>query len=73
MAAPKKPKKPSKPEEPKSEALFVRDADLVVDLDVWVGKLNAGNPDAPPWTRASLARAALRRAIRERGEKGEAP
>lgn len=53
--------------------LFVRDADICADLDGWAEKLNAANPDAPAWTRSSLARAILRRSVRERAAKGEAP
>ena len=58
---------------PESVALHVRDDDLSRDLDTWAEKLNAGNPDAPQWNRASVARAALRRALRERGESGGMP
>jgi hypothetical protein len=70
--------KPSKkaPEPAKAEGagvLFVRDPDIAGELDAWAAKLNAANPDAPAWTRSSLARASLRRALRERGAKGEAP
>lgn len=54
-------------------ALFVRDEELVNELDAWAEKLNAANPDGPQWTRASLARAVLRRGLRERGAKGETP
>ena len=75
MPSPKVGRKPAKkPDETKGAgALFVRDADLTEKLDAWVEKLNAANPDGPQWNRASLARAALRRALRERGEKGALP
>lgn len=55
---------PAKPEA--AGVLFVRDADLPGELDAWAETLNAANPDAPAWTRSSLARAVLRRALRER-------
>lgn len=58
---------------PASRALFVRDDALCEALDAWAAALNAASPDAPPWTRAGLARAALRRAVRERGPTGQPP
>ena len=54
-------------------SLHVRDGDLARDLDAWAERLNSATPDAPKWNRASVARAALRRALRERAEKGEVP
>lgn len=48
------------------------DPALVDALDKWAGKLNAGGI-GPQWTRADLIRAALWRAVKDRGEKGEAP
>jgi enoyl-CoA hydratase/carnithine racemase len=56
-----------------ADALFVRDAELVEALDAWAAKLNAASPDGLQWNRAALARAAIKRALRERGEKGEGP
>lgn len=63
--------KPAKPEG--AGVLFIRDAELAADCDAWVAKLNEANPDGPQWNRATLVRAALRRALRDRGAKGEAP
>jgi hypothetical protein len=65
------PAKAAKPEG--AGVLFVRDPVLAGELDAWAAVLNAANPDAPAWSRTSLARAALRRALRERGAKSEAP
>lgn len=74
MATPKKSKATAKAAEPAGAGvLFVRDAELVAEVDAWVAKLNAANPDGPQWNRATLTRAALKRALRERGDKGEAP
>lgn len=60
-------------QKPRDVSLHVRDDELSRDLDAWAAKLNEGNPDAPQWNRASVARAALRRALRERGESGGMP
>lgn len=58
--------------EPKADVIFLKNvADLVKGLDTWLKELNEGNR-GPQWTRTSLARAALDKAIRER-TKGEAP
>ena len=55
------------------DVLFLRNVpDLVAGLDAWLEKLN-GATRGPKWTRTALARAAIDRAIREWGEKGEAP
>lgn len=54
-------------------ALFVRDEDLVADIDAWVEELNNAAPDAPQWNRTTLTRAVMKRAMRERRSKGEAP
>lgn len=48
------------------------DPALVAALDAWVARLNDGN-EGPQWTRTTLIRAALQRAVRERAAKGEAP
>lgn len=45
---------------------------LLEGLDAWVEKLNAGNT-GPRWSRSDVMRATLARALKERGEKGEAP
>lgn len=46
--------------------------DLLKALDTWVDRLNASGT-GPTWTRQDVVRAALIRAVKERGEKGEAP
>jgi hypothetical protein len=69
--APKRSPEPAKADS--AGVLFIRDPDLPDELDAWAEKLNKANPDAPAWTRSSLARAVLRRALRERGAKGEMP
>ncbi len=74
MAAPKKAKAAPKPAKAEGAGvLFVRDAELAADIDAWVERLNTANPDGPQWNRATLVRVALKRALRERGEKGETP
>jgi hypothetical protein len=45
---------------------------LLAALDAWVERLNA-TTDGPPWTRGEVVRAALARALEERGAAGEAP
>lgn len=53
--------------------LLVRVApELVEQLDAWVAKLNA-SATGPRWTRSDVARAVLKRAVAEKGERGEAP
>jgi hypothetical protein len=47
--------------------------DLLAALDGWAEKLNADPTGSPRWTRSDVIRAALWRAVKERGEKGEAP
>ena len=41
-------------------------------LDRWVERLNAANT-GPAWCRTDVIRAALQRAVRERGEDGQTP
>ncbi len=45
---------------------------LLAALDAWVERLNA-TTEGPPWTRGEVVRAALVRALEERGKVGEAP
>jgi hypothetical protein len=73
MVASKKSKTPAKPKDKGAGVLFVRDDELAADIDAWVLRLNGENPDGPQWNRAALVRAALKRALRERGEKGQMP
>ena len=62
-----------KPEATGAGVLFVRDAELSAQIDTWVERLNAAKPDGPQWNRATLVRAALRRALRERCARGAGP
>ncbi len=45
---------------------------LVASLDAWVTRLNT-DATVPQWTRTDVIRAALTRAERERGAKGQVP
>lgn len=47
--------------------------ELAAALDAWTAKLNSGPEGTPRWSRSDVIRSALWRAVRERGEKGEAP
>jgi len=57
----------------KESTVLLRAApDLFEDLARWTDRLNS-HDEGPRWTRAEVMRVALRRALRERGEKGELP
>lgn len=45
---------------------------LIEDLDAWVDRLNEKSA-GPKWTRQDVVKAALARAVRERGEAGKDP
>jgi hypothetical protein len=45
---------------------------LLAALDAWADKLNAAST-GPKWSRTDVIRAALARAVKERGEQGDAP
>ena len=45
---------------------------VLAALDAWVARLNE-TTSRPPWTRGEVVRAALVRALEERGETGEEP
>ena len=62
----------TKPAADGTGVLYIRDPELVTELDAWLAKLNR-NPDAPQWTRTTLVRAIVKRAMREYGKKGEQP
>jgi hypothetical protein len=47
-----------------SGVLFVRDADLVAEMDAWIARENAKNPDGPQWSRAMFARSAIRKVLK---------
>lgn len=66
-------KKPAKPTRDRSGALYaVVGDDVIARLDEWTEKLNSAGT-GPKWARQDLVRAALIRALDERGAKGEAP
>ena len=45
---------------------------VLAALDAWVARLNE-TASGPPWTRGEVVRAALVRALEERGAAGEEP
>lgn len=72
LTTPTMPRPPKqKPDEP--GMLFLRNMrpETIAALDEWVEKLNKGNPG--PWTRTSLARAVLDRAVPQMFASGESP
>ena len=71
--APKKPavKRPARAPRPGALYAIVGD-DLLTGLDTWVGRLNHAI-EGPAWSRQDLVKAVVKRALKERGEKGEAP
>lgn len=65
--------RPIAADNPNTEQLMVRvGAELLADLDAWIERLNAAGT-GPRWTRSDVVRAALQRAVKDRGEKGETP
>lgn len=71
MARPKKSNEP--PRRDRTGALYVLlEPSMLAELDTWIARLNK-DPDAPQWTRAGVVKALLRKGLRERGERGEAP
>jgi len=74
MATPKKTGKKSAPAaRDRAGALYAVVGDEVLEmLNAWTERLNAAGT-GPRWTRQDVVKAALVRAYKERGEKGEAP
>jgi len=72
-SAPKKaaPKKRAPPPGTR-QALFYLPDGMLDALDAWAEKLTAKST-GPAWSRSDVVKAALQRALAERGEKGEAP
>lgn len=58
--------KSSKPET--AGVLFLRDDELMDEVDAWIAKSNAANPDEPQWNRSVFARAALRMMLRAKAK-----
>jgi len=53
-------------------AVYVKDAELVAEIDAWIAKANGAGGDVPKWTRAMVVRAATRRWMAAEGA-AEAP
>lgn len=54
------------------EAIYVRDAELVAEIDAWIARANGAGGDVPKWTRAMVVRASARRWMAAEGA-AEAP
>ena len=67
-----KPKRPA-PARDRSGALYVLlETSELESLDAWAARLNSGGA-IPAWTRTALVKAIFRRALRERGVRGQTP
>ena len=71
-AKPKKAEPKRKPPPGTRSVLLYLPETLVSGLDEWVAALNEGKR-GPMWARTDVIKAALQRAVDERGAKGEEP
>jgi hypothetical protein len=72
VATSKKSKAKPAPDDGTVKVQFRFAPSLLASLDAWADALNAAS-SGPRWTRTDVVKAALERALKERGTKGEAP